>query len=88
MQLSLFPWESLSPDEVAQIVAEIRGEYWFIRNGRGNYQSAAMRKRYRRVQGQKKRLLLAGVPKGEILKLLSCFRSGCKHSQCLHCAAV
>lgn len=81
MQLNLFPWESLSEADRIVIYGEIRRGYWVIRNVRGRYQQGRRRKEYRRIAGQKKRLLLAGVEKREILEFLRCCRLQCSFSK-------
>lgn len=91
MQLELFPYDSLSPVELRSIYSEIRRSYWVIRNLRGGrFGQARLRKQYRIVEGKKKRLLLAGVSKREILDLLACCRLQCtghKHpfKPCAYC---
>lgn len=86
MQLELFAWDALTVDDRNFILGEIRRSYWHIRNLRGGrFAQAAIRKHYRFIAGQKKRLQLAGVGKREILDFLSCCRSGCKSYQCLQC---
>jgi hypothetical protein len=77
-QLELFPWMMLSVAEGSQILGEIRRAYWHIRNLRGSYHVAKKRTHYRRVESQKKRLLMAGVGKRQILDFLACCRSGCR----------
>lgn len=78
MQLELFPFDTLSPAECQNIFRLIRNSYWYLRNLRaGRFGQAKARKHYRLVEVQKKRLLMAGVPKREILDLLKCCRSKC-----------
>jgi hypothetical protein len=78
MQLELFPFEGLTRAERVGIHAEIRRNYWYIRNLRGGrFGQARLRKHYRLVEVQKKRLLMAGVSKREILDLLACCRLQC-----------
>ncbi|RZI42522.1 hypothetical protein EGT07_14790 [Herbaspirillum sp. HC18] len=49
-----------------------------MRNLRGGrFGQAARRRYYRRIAAQKKRLLMAGVQKREILDLLACCRLKC-----------
>jgi hypothetical protein len=74
VQLELFEWEPLTEAEKEQIYGEIRREYWFIRYHRGSYNPSAKRRHYRRIAKQKRRLLLAGVSKREVLD----FISGCR----------
>jgi hypothetical protein len=91
MQLELFPYDSLTPGERSAVQSEIRRHYWFIRNLRdGRFGQARLRKHYRMVAAQKKRLLMAGVSKREILDLLACCRLQCtRHKQpfnpCTYC---
>lgn len=78
VQLELFSWEVLSDSERHQIYGDIRNAYWHVRNLRkGRFGQAALRKQYRQIEGQKKRLQLAGVEKREILDLLACCRLQC-----------
>lgn len=78
MQLELFQFDHLSDHEFAHVVGEIRRHYWHIRNLRGGrFGQARLRKHYRDVSHQKKRLLMAGVSKREILDLLACCRLQC-----------
>ena len=78
MQLELFPFDDLSESEKRYIIARIRNSYWHIRSLRkADYAQASLRKHYRRVQAEKKRLLLAGVGKASILDLLRCCRLQC-----------
>ncbi len=77
-QLELFPFEQLSQLDRAVILSEIRNNYWHVRTLRGGrHGQAALRKRYRMIAAQKKRLQLAGVPKREILDFLACCRLQC-----------
>lgn len=91
MQLELFPFEVLAESDRRAIYNLIRNSYWHLRNLRGGRFGDARRlKEYRRVEGQKKRLLLAGVSKREILDLLACCRLQCaRHKQpfqpCKYC---
>jgi hypothetical protein len=77
MQLELFPWEVLTATEKQAIIQEIRNGYWYLRHYRSNYQQADRRRIYRRIEGKKKRLRLAGVEKREVLDLLRCCRLQC-----------
>jgi hypothetical protein len=77
----------LSGAERSQILGDIRRAYWHIRNLRGSYHVAQKRKHYRRIACQKKRLLIAGVGKREILDFLACCRSGCRAKNCMQCTA-
>lgn len=91
MQLELFPFDHLSQVELAQTFRLIRNSYWHLRNLRGaRWGQARARKQYRIVAEQKKRLLMAGVSKREILDLLACCRGQCsltKHpfKPCRYC---
>lgn len=91
MQLELFPYDGLTEEELRNLYAEIRRSYWVIRNLRaGRFGQARLRKQYRIVEVKKKRLLLAGVAKREILDLLACCRLQCsryKHpfNPCAYC---
>jgi exosortase/archaeosortase len=93
MQLELFPFDTLTAAERRAIFTTIRNSYWQLRNLRGaRFGQARARKHYRIVATQKKRLLLAGVSKREILDLLACCRGQCarhKHpfQPCRHCPA-
>lgn len=92
MQLELFPYDSLTSEQCTAIYREIRTRYWYIRNLRGGrFGQARLRKEYRRVEVQKKRLLMAGVSKREILDLLACCRHQCSRTKqpfkpCAYCA--
>jgi hypothetical protein len=78
LQLELFPYQELTPEDRRRLLGEIRGAYWFIRNLRGGrFGQAPRRKHYRKVAAIKKRLQLAGVPKREILDFLKCCRLQC-----------
>jgi hypothetical protein len=78
MQLELFPFDELTPGELALICRSIRNSYWQLRNLRGaRWGEAKARRYYRIVAVQKKRLLMAGVSKREILDLLACCRGQC-----------
>lgn len=82
MQLELFPFDQLSQVELANIFRLIRNSYWHLRNLRGaRWGQARARKQYRIVAEQKKRLLLAGVSKREILDLLACCRGQCSRTK-------
>jgi hypothetical protein len=93
MQLELFPFDELTAAERRNIFIIIRNSYWHLRNLRGaRFGQARARKHYRMVAAQKKRLLLAGVSKREILDLLACCRGRCSRSKhpfqpCQHCPA-
>lgn len=82
MQLELFPYDRLTQTEQHFIHSEIRRHYWHIRNLRdGRFGQARLRKHYRMVAAQKKRLLMAGVSKREILDLLACCRLQCSRAR-------
>lgn len=91
MQLELIPYDQLSERELVEIYGTIRAYYWHIRNTRGGrFGYARLRKNYRAVEVQKKRLQMAGVQKREILDLLACCRLQCsrhKHpfNPCKYC---
>jgi plasmid stability protein len=91
MQLQLFPFDQLGDLERVKVYGDIRRHYWYIRNLRtGVFGQARLRRHYRAVQAEKKRLLLAGVSKREILDLLACCRQQCtrhKHpfEPCIYC---
>jgi hypothetical protein len=91
MQIQLFPYDSLTTDELSKIYADIRRSYWWIRNLRGGrFGQARLRKHYRLVEVKKKRLLLAGVSKREVLDLLACCRVQCSRTKhpfkpCTYC---
>lgn len=78
MQLDLIPYEFLSAAERSDIYSKIRNAYYHLRNVRGGRFGQARRRRYYRlVAAQKKRLLLAGVSKRELLDFLACCRLQC-----------
>ncbi|MGB7482023.1 MAG: hypothetical protein WA924_16990 [Burkholderiaceae bacterium] len=55
MQLELFPFERLSPDELGEIFGAIRRDYWHLRNLRGGrFGQAAARRCYRQIAAPKK----------------------------------
>ncbi len=86
-QIELFAFDSLTVVEKQQILDRIKGYYWHIRNTRNSrIHDARRRKFYRLVEVEKKRLLLAGVPKREILDYLSCCRLKCgRVKRCQFC---
>jgi len=87
-QLPLLPWNSLTLTELVKLVDQIRTVYWQIRNLRGGkFGSARRRRAYRQVSKIKEQLLLAGIPKAEILTFLACCRSGCRFRDppCIGC---
>jgi hypothetical protein len=78
MQLELFPFDQISQAELVTTFRLIRNSYWQLRNLRGaRWGEARARKQYRLVANHKKRLLMAGVSKREILDLLVCCRGQC-----------
>lgn len=82
MQLELFPFEPMTVAEKQHIYEKILGHYWHIRNSRKTRMHDAKRRRfYRLIEVEKKRLLLAGVPKREILDYLACCRLTCGKSK-------
>lgn len=83
MQLELFPFDCLTAEDLKRIHVTVRNAYWHIRNLRGgHFGQARLRRCYRLVEVEKKRLLLAGVSKREILDLLRCCRLQCtRHKQ-------
>lgn len=85
MQLELFPFEPLSVSEKQQIYRMIRNHYWFIRDCRKTAIHDARRRRfYRLIEVEKKRLMLSGVSKREILDYLACCRLKCKRgNECM-----
>ncbi|QPS40285.1 hypothetical protein [Burkholderia oklahomensis] len=85
-QLELLDRPQLSEQELVDVARDIRNLYWTIRNTRRGIQDAQRRRVYRRIEVHKKRLLVAGVPKAEILGLLRCCRaSHCKEQSCFDC---
>lgn len=86
VQLELFERPGLSAGELASVVAEVRNLYWCIRNTRRGIHDARRRQVYRRIAAYKKRLLVAGVSKREMLDFLACCRSKeCRSKGCLGC---
>lgn len=82
MQLELFDFDHLSAAERRQIITYIRNSYWHLRNLRGaRWGEAKARRHYRQVAEHKKRLLMAGVSKREILDLLVCCRGQCSSTK-------
>ncbi|WP_439682482.1 hypothetical protein [Cupriavidus oxalaticus] len=76
----------MSEEEKQAVAREIRHLYWFIRTYHRGRFDALRRRYYRKIAGQKKRLLDAGVSKREVLDLLACCRSsGCRFRACLDC---
>lgn len=80
MQLELFPFDVLTDAELERVFVKIRNHYWHLRNRR-SWDDAKARKQYRLVEVEKKRLLLAGVSKSEILDLLACCRGKCSRAK-------
>ncbi|WP_232064041.1 hypothetical protein [Undibacterium sp. YM2] len=87
MQLELFPFEPMSVAEKQQIFEIIKRHYWTIRNTRSwRFGDAPRRKAYRRIEVEKKRLMMSGVSKREILDYLACCRLKCKRGKdCPYC---
>jgi hypothetical protein len=86
VQLELWPRERLSPAELAAAAAEIRSLYWYIRNTRRGVHDARRRRVYRKIAVHKKRLLVAGVSKREVLDFLACCRARqCRDARCIGC---
>lgn len=86
-QLELWQWDRLSGAEMARVVGEIRNLYWHIRNTRRGIHDARRRRVYRKIAEHKKRLLVAGVSKREVLDLLACCRSKeCRSQGCFGCS--
>jgi hypothetical protein len=91
-QLLLIHYDYLSPVQMTAICSELRRAYWFIRNYRGGkFTQAKLRKSYRNVAVLKRRLLLAGVEKRDLLDLLACCRLTCSSrkqpfSPCRYCS--
>ncbi len=91
-QLEMFSWDQMTAADRAATLVQIRQAYWHIRNLRkGRFGQAEIRRRYRFVANQKKRLQLAGVSKREILDFLRCCRQGCRayerEPNCLACTS-
>lgn len=85
-QLELWQWERMSDAEMAHVIGEIRNLYWHIRNTRRGIHDARRLHVYRKIAEKKKRLLVAGVSKREVLDLLACCRSKeCRSKGCLGC---
>lgn len=82
-QLELFAFDRLTSDELQRIYLTIRNAYWHIRNLRGGkFGQARLRRSYRLVEVEKKRLLLTGASRREVLDLLACCRLQCaRHKQ-------
>ncbi|WP_050808556.1 hypothetical protein [Collimonas fungivorans] len=78
MQLELFEREQISQGDLERMMMEIRQAYWHLRNLRKvSWNNGRRRREYRKVAVHKKRLLIAGVSKREILDLLACCRQQC-----------
>lgn len=85
-QLELWPRPAASRSELLVVAGEIRNLYWHIRNTRRGVHDARRRRIYRKIEVQKKRLLIAGVSKREILDFLACCRSKrCDGKGCFGC---
>jgi DNA-binding transcriptional regulator/RsmH inhibitor MraZ len=87
-QLELFERPRLTLDQLEQEASAIFRLYWHIRNVRKNrHGRARLRHYYREVAKIKKRLLLAGVGKDEILSYLRHCRLKCRGKpSCKYCA--
>jgi len=81
------PFVFLSVAEKQQCYKIIRSHYWTVRNTRKwRFGDAPRRKAYRKIEVEKKRLILSGVSKREILDLLQCCRLRCKKGkECPYC---
>lgn len=92
IQLRLIPYDHLSQTEMLTLCAEIRRDYWHIRNSRtGRFSQARLRKYYRAVQARKLKLLLAGVEKRDLLDFIACCRLQCSSTKqpfhpCRYCS--
>lgn len=81
-QLEIFQFDNIEIEEMREIHTRMRNAYWHIRNTRkGKFGQARIRKAYRLVEKDKKKLLLAGVPKRAILDLICCFRLQCPRNK-------
>lgn len=93
-QLQLIPYEVLSSTEMLVLCAEIRRDYWHIRNLRGGrFGQAKLRKYYRRVHARKLKMMLAGVEKRDILDFIACCRLQCSARKqpflpCRYCSRI
>lgn len=89
MQLDLFGYESLTVTEKQQIKNKILNYYWTIRNLRKwKPNEKIFRATYRKIEVEKKRLLISGVSKDEVLNFLHCCRQTCKNGRgCEFCGA-
>ena len=86
VQLELWEREPLSGSQLAAVLGEIRNLYWHIRNTRRGLHDARRRRVYRQIAVQKKRLLVAGVSKREVLDFLACCRARqCRDTCCIGC---
>jgi hypothetical protein len=87
-QLELFERPRLTLDEMEREASAIFAIYWHIRNTRGNrFGRTKLRRHYREVAKIKKRLLMAGVEKSEILSYLRHCRLQCSRDKsCKYCA--
>lgn len=87
----LLAWDTMTLDELRDLVAKMRNSYYSIRNLRAaRFGDARRRKEYRKVALLKKRLLLCGVEKREVLDLIACCRLQCPARKqpflfCKHC---
>ncbi|WP_231892129.1 hypothetical protein [Burkholderia sp. MSMB1589WGS] len=76
-QIELLERPRLTERELTSVVRDIRNLYWMIRNTRRGVQDAQRRRVYRQIETHKKRLLMAGVSKEEILRLLAVAGQAC-----------
>lgn len=86
-QLELFERPTLTRDDLAKAMADIRNHYWIIRNTRKDFRShnARRRKTYREIAKIKKRLLEAGVNNRDLLDYLRHCRLQCR-AECRFCS--
>lgn len=90
-QLTLLEWDTITDTERHELHTLMRNHYWHIRNLRkGKFGQARLRFEYRKVAILKRRLLLAGVEKREVLDIIACCRLSCRAKKqpflyCKHC---
>lgn len=90
-QLTLLTWETMTEAELAMLLARLRNHYYHIRNLRkGRFGQAKLRKEYRGAALLKRKLLLCGVDKRDVLDLIACCRLQCSANRqpflyCKHC---
>lgn len=91
IQLSLISWDTMTSHDLATLLYQMRNHYYHIRSlRRGRFGQARLRTEYRRVAVLKKKLLLCGFEKREVLDLVACCRLKCcavsvPFSYCKHC---